>query len=115
MKTHHALLFILFLSFNAIADTTKEIQHLLSYVKSTECQYERNGNMHSGIEAVAHIQKKYDYYYDDIKTTEDFIEYSASQSKLSGRSYQIHCVNQPTVTSREWLLLELALFRSTRG
>ena len=34
-----------------------EIDHLLVFVKSTDCQYERNGDMHSGADAAEHIQK----------------------------------------------------------
>lgn len=101
-------------SHGAIQKTTEhEIQHLLSYVKSTDCQYERNGTQHTGMEAVEHIQKKYDYYVDDIKTAEDFIKYSATQSKMSGKKYKVHCTSLAEQTSQNWLMKELKLYRQS--
>ena len=80
---------ILFLSSFAFSSTQTEISHLLKFVSETQCQYERNGTMHTGKEAKNHIQKKYDYYEDDIKTTEDFIRLSATKSYFSGKHYKI--------------------------
>lgn len=88
-----------------------EIQHLLAFVQNTDCQYERNGTYHSGQDAVAHIQKKYDYYEDEIETTEDFIRLSASKSTMSGNPYYVHCPNKKAITSQQWLLTELKQFR----
>ncbi|GAA3928466.1 DUF5329 domain-containing protein [Litoribacillus peritrichatus] len=95
------------------ATTEQEIAHLLLFVTSTPCQYERNGTLHNGVEAVAHIQKKYDYFKDDIESAEDFIEYSATESKMSGRKYQVHCDGAATQLSSEWLLTELRRYRQT--
>jgi len=96
---------------NVFAETQDEISHLLSFVASTDCQYERNGTMHNGKEAVEHINKKYAYYKDDIKSTEDFIEYSATKSKMSGKFYKIHCNNKISINSQDWLLSELMAYR----
>jgi len=89
-----------------------EIDHLLVFVKSTDCQYERNGDMHSGADAAEHIQEKYDYFKDDIDSTEQFIELSASKSSMSGNYYRIHCSNKVTIRSQDWLLQELQRYRS---
>lgn len=89
----------------------QEIQHLLQFVKSTDCQYQRNGTSHTGVEAVKHIQKKYDYFLDDIKTAEDFIKYSATKSKMSGNKYQVLCENQKAIYSQDWLLQALQVYR----
>jgi len=94
------------------ANTQSEINHLLNYVSSTTCSYERNGSLHNGKEALAHIKKKYDYFKDDIKTTEDFIKYSATKSKMSGKYYYIQCPNKKKIKSKDWLLAELAAYRS---
>ncbi|MFT5591792.1 MAG: hypothetical protein ACI8SR_000147 [Oceanicoccus sp.] len=94
---------------------TQEINHLLSFVESTQCKYERNGTLHSGVDAVAHIKKKYDYFKDDIKTTEDFIELSATKSTMSGKVYNVHCPNEKAITAKQWLLNELASFRQTQS
>ncbi len=112
MKLSHFLLILLsVLSLNVVAETKDEINHLLSFVTSTDCKYERNGTMHNGTEAVAHINKKYAYFLDDIKSTEDFIKYSATKSKMSGKYYKIHCSNHGAIKSQDWLLSELKAYR----
>lgn len=101
-------------SINAMASTQDEINHLLDFVASTNCKYERNGTMHNGKEAVDHINKKYAYYLDDIESTEDFIKYSATKSKMSGKYYKIHCNNKASLKSKDWLLSELTVYRKTQ-
>ena len=93
------------------ATTPSEIEHLLQYLSESGCEYVRNGSVHSGQEAVAHIRKKYRYYADDIDSTERFIELSASKSTLSGKSYSIRCPGQPEQSSNAWLNAELARYR----
>ncbi len=105
------VIFLTLISFNVFASTQDEIAHLLKFVETTECKYERNGTLHNGAEAVKHINKKYQYYADDIKSAEDFIKYSATKSKMSGKYYKIHCANKAIVKSQEWLLTELKKFR----
>jgi hypothetical protein len=110
-------LFIIMLSafsLNVLASFQYEINHLLSFVSSTDCQYQRNGTMHNGKEAVAHINKKYAYYADDIDSTEDFIKYSATKSKISGQYYKIYCSNMTPIKSQDWLLNELKVFRQAQ-
>ena len=106
--------FVMFFSLSAFADNTQqEIDHLIDYVAATECQYERNGTLHNGQEAVEHIQKKYNYFKKRIKSAEDFIKYSASQSTMSRKAYTVHCQGKPTQKTQDWLLAELANFRQT--
>jgi hypothetical protein len=105
------LILIFTFSINVFAATQDEINHLLSFVASTDCKYERNGTMHNGKEAVEHINKKYAYYADDIESTEDFIKYSATKSKMSGKYYKIHCTNKSSIKSQDWLLAELIDYR----
>ena len=88
-----------------------EINHLLQFVEQTDCQYERNGKIHSGKEAAEHIKKKYNYFKDDIDSAEKFIELSATKSTISGKYYLVHCPNHLTIRSQEWLLQELDNFR----
>ena len=99
---------------NVFASTQDEISHLLSFVASTDCQYERNGTMYNGSKAVEHINKKYSYFSDDIKSTEDFIKYSATKSTMSGKYYKIHCKNKKPIKSKEWLLKELKSYRASQ-
>ena len=94
--------------------TQQEIDHLLNFVANTDCQYDRNGTIHNGPEARDHINRKYEYYKKDVKTAEDFVKYSATKSKMSGRSYKIHCASEEAVNSSEWLLQELQAFRESQ-
>jgi hypothetical protein len=101
-------------SLNVIASTQDEIKHLLSFVATTDCKYERNGTMHNGKQAAEHINKKYEYYYDDIESTEDFIKHSATKSRMSGKHYNIHCSSKAPVKSQDWLLSELKVYRQAQ-
>jgi hypothetical protein len=99
------------LSIYAHCDTKNEIDHLLNFVSHTKCKYIRNGTEHTGKEAKEHINKKYHYYKEKIKTTEDFIKYSATKSELSGKRYRVSCPNQKLQYSNIWLLNELNNYR----
>ena len=92
-----------------------EVQHLLDYLKNSGCQMDRNGSIHDAQEAVSHILKKYDYYKDAIKTTEDFIERSASRSSLSGRAYHVLCPREEVRPTADWLKEELDRYRKEKA
>ena len=94
--------------------TQQEIDHLLGFVANMACKYDRNGSIHNGPEARDHINRKYEYYKKDVKTAEDFVKYSATKSKLSGRSYKINCPGEEALSSSEWLLEELQAFRESQ-
>lgn len=90
-----------------------EINYLLEQIETTECTFNRNGSRHQGAEAVAHIQRKYDYYRDDIDSAEDFIRLSASKSAMTRRAYTIECQGLEPMKSEQWLLQHLQDYRST--
>lgn len=92
-------------------DANTEIQHLLNYIQATPCAYERNGLKYKGSEAVVHVQRKYDYFKDKIKTAEDFVRLCATKSELTGLAYQVQCPNEAKQASATWLLAELQKFR----
>ncbi len=102
-------------SAGALADTQKEIEHLLDFVVNTSCKYERNGTIYGGIEAQKHIKKKYHYFIDKINSAEDFIKYSATESTISGKKYTILCENMSVQNSADWLLEELNNFRQSQA
>ena len=93
------------------ADTQQEIEHLLDFVEKTSCKYERNGKMYAGPGAREHITRKYEYYKEKIKSAEDFIKYSATKSKMSGRKYKVHCPGQAVQNVGDWLQKELKKYR----
>ena len=96
----------------AMAGSQQEIDHLLNYVESTPCQYERNGTLHNGRMARGHIEMKYNHYRKKVRTAEDFIKYSATRSSISGSQYQIICPNAEAVNASDWLQVELNQYRS---
>ncbi len=91
-----------------------EVAHLLRFVKNSQCKVKRNGSFHRGKEAASHIQKKYDHFRKKIKTTEQFIKYSATKSTMSGKHYTVRCNGQKPIRTRDWLLRELKSYRRSR-
>jgi hypothetical protein len=94
------------------SDMQNEIDYLLKFIENTECQYERNGKIHSGKDTVEHIKKKYNYFKYEVDKTEKFIELSATKSIMSGKYYMVHCKGNPAINTQEWLLQELKNYRS---
>ena len=95
------------------AKTEREINHLLIFIGSSQCEFFRNGTWHSGAEAADHIKGKYDYVLrrGRIKSTEDFIALAASKSSISGKAYKVRCGEQE-LTSAGWLSAELGVYRN---
>jgi len=102
---------IVFVAGSVMADPGQEIDHLLEHVRNTDCQYDRNGTIYNGSAARDHINMKYEYYKDEVKTAEDFIKYAATESKLSGKKYRILCPGSDVEYASDWLLDELELYR----
>lgn len=91
-----------------------EVAHLLEFVRTTPCIIERNGALHDGPAAHAHIVKKYRHFRDRIATTEDFIALAATRSTVSNRAYTVRCPGQPDLETGEWLRRELERYRRQR-
>ncbi len=86
-----ALLILWSVSLATPADTQCEIDRLLDFVEKSLCSFIRNGEAHESVDARAHIERKYDYAKRHIQTTEQFIEYTATQSSTSGEPYRVRC------------------------
>ena len=93
------------------AGQEKEVNHLLDFVKNSHCIINRNGTDYPAEKGIEHIQKKYNYFRDDIKNTEDFIAYSAARSTMSGEDYTVTCPGKETIKTQDWLLAELKRYR----
>ncbi len=104
-----------FLSVDARSDVSDagrhEVFHLLEFLRSSDCAMERNGKRYESEDAYSHVRKKYEYFQDKIRTAEDFVEYSASKSTMSGKYYYVFCKDEPAVLTRDWLLEELRSYR----
>ena len=92
-----------------------EVDHLIQFVATTECMFERNGKKYDGERASKHIKRKYKHFRDEITTTEEFIEYSATKSTVSGKSYLVYCAQDDPIESSAWLLEDLAQYRELRS
>jgi len=112
----HPFLLCLFINNIAFADVpanqVKEVNYLLAFVKDSGCIINRNGSDYPAEKGVSHIKKKYDYFRNDIKSAEDFIEYSATKSTMSGKYYTVICPGNEAMKTRDWLLAELKKIRS---
>ena len=98
-----------------VSDTQKtEVVHLLHFLRSTSCNIDRNGKKYKGEEAYSLVLKKYKYLRDRIKTTEEFIEHSATKSTLSGEYYFVICGSEQSQRMQDWLLQELSTYRQPR-
>lgn len=97
----------------APARTQGEVNHLLVYLESSGCDFQRNGSWHNPKQARAHLEKKYHYLdkRDMIGSAEDFISRAASASSMSGEKYLVRCPGGKAVTSASWLSLELQRYR----
>ena len=93
------------------AGQVKEVNHLLAYVKNSGCVINRNGTDHPAEKGIEHIEMKYDYFRDDIDNTEEFIEYSATKSTMSGDYYMVTCPGKKAIRTQDWLMVELKRFR----
>jgi hypothetical protein len=90
-----------------------EIEGLLTRLEKSGCHFNRNGSWYSGAEAKAHLMRKLAYIEDKgtLKNTEQFIDLAATKSSFSGDAYQVKCANAPVLSSQQWLLRELWVFR----
>jgi hypothetical protein len=92
----------------------QEVFHLITYLKNSGCQFNRNGSWYSPSEAADHLDQKYQYLLKKglVTSTEDFIARAASESSMSGKPYQVKCGANAPLQSSLWLKAELVKFRS---
>ena len=88
------------------AGTTEEIASLLLFIEQSECTFIRSGKQYDATKARQHIEKKYSYYKEQITSAEDFIQYSATKSVITGKPYSVIC-HGASMKTADWLLAEL--------
>lgn len=93
---------VLLISVSAASDTDKEIDILLRFIENSGCIFIRNNKEYSPCEARKHLEMKYRYVKDRIKTAESFIKDVATKSSISGKPYTVRC-NGWEVSTSEWL------------
>jgi hypothetical protein len=100
-----------------VSTATKEIEHLITHLGSSGCQFNRNGSWHTSERAVSHLKRKYDYLVKKnlVPSAEAFIERAASESSVSGKPYLVKCGDTAAVPSAKWLREELERYRANDG
>src|SRR5579859_7919143 len=90
-----------------------EVEHLLSAVASSGCEFYRNGEWYDSQQASAHLRDKYTALIalGRFVTATDFIEKAATKSSLSGRPYLIRCTGGAPVPTNQWLREALERYR----
>ena len=89
----------------------RRIDFLLHMVGSLDhSKFIRNGSEYDARAAEAHLRQKLDYGGERLKTAEQFIEYCATRSSLSGKAYQIRLADGNTVEAGPFLRGKLAEF-----
>jgi hypothetical protein len=93
-----------------------EVEGLLEFIRSSGCRFNRNGTWYEADEAAAHIDRKYRYALNKglIGRAEDFIEYAASRSSVTGKEYLVWCKDAAPQKSAEWLTAALEQIRNAR-
>jgi hypothetical protein len=96
-----------------VSTAHEEITHLLKYIRVSDCKFDRNGSFHSAIDGYDHVLKKYEHFRKKrrIKTAEDFIEYAATKSLMSGKMYHVELADGSRVLLKDWLSEELVRLR----
>ena len=84
--------------------TSHEIDQLFAALKSSGCEFSRNGSWYDAPKATEHLHRKYDYLLKKglVTTTESFIERAATESSVSGKPYLVRCGGAQPVPSRSW-------------
>src|SRR2546423_15579406 len=100
---------LLALAAHAAAATSAqaEVARLIAYVDQSTCTFIRNGSKGDSHAAAAHLRQKYRYAQNRVETAEQFIDYLASGSSLTGKPYLVECPGQQRERSRDWLRKEL--------
>ena len=95
---------------------TQEIEHLIAHLKTSGCEFQRNGNWYSSTKAAEHLRGKYDYLLKKgwVVTAEDFITRAATESSMSHKPYQVRCAGKEAEASAGWLQAELKRLHSSQ-
>ena len=121
MKHVTAALLIAALPLLAMAEkptpaASQEINHLITYLKTSGCEFQRNGSWYDSAKAAEHLRGKYDYLLKKgwVVTPDDFIARAATESSMSHKPYQVRCTGTDAEPSANWLQAELKRYRASK-
>ena len=89
-----------------------EIEHLLTYVDGSRCEFYRNGTWYDAAKANAHLREKLGLLNagNQIQSAEVFIDRVATKSAFTRLHYQVRC-SGAAVNLDGWLRQELQRYR----
>lgn len=92
----------------------EEIDALIAHLRSSPCEFNRNGKWYSAAAAAKHLRRKYAYLEGRqlAPDAETFIERAASASSASGKPYLVKCEGQEQIESGDWFVQVLKSLRS---
>ena len=94
----------------------RRIEYLLHSVGSLPgAVFIRNGSEYDAPAAEKHLRQKLNYAGERLKTAEQFIEYCATRSSVSGQLYKIRLADGSTVESAAFFRAKLAGFDKTQS
>jgi hypothetical protein len=96
------------------AQTKAEIDELITFVRTSDVRFIRNGKEYSAAECADHLRDKLGKARDRVRTTNDFINGAASKSYLSGKPYMVKFADGRTQPTGEWLRAHLAEARKNK-
>jgi hypothetical protein len=90
-----------------------DVEHLLTFVATSGCEFYRNGTWYAATQAEAHLREKLAMVTskNQVLTAEEFIEKVATKSAFTNIAYQIRCAGQKPIAVSDWLREELRHFR----
>jgi hypothetical protein len=88
-----------------------KIVYLLDAIGSSDLEFIRNGVEYTGKEAKAHLEEKMAFVNGRIRTAEDFINYIASESSVTGISYYVQSADGSQIEAGIWLRRQLAAMK----
>ena len=96
------------------AKASREIDHLLAFVASSDCRFLRGGDEHDGKAARDHLMRKLEVARPKLSTADQFVDRVASSSSMTGEAYKVRCGSRE-LTSKSWLHGELDAYRKKAG
>ena len=96
------------IAFGFDAQTKAEIDELITFVRTSDVRFIRNGSEYSAAEGADQLRDKLARAGDRVKTTDDFITGIASKSYLSGKPYLVKFADGHTQPTGDWLRAHLA-------
>ena len=90
-----------------------EVDHILTFVRHSQCTFIRNGSDHTSAEAADHIAMKAKHAGVTVTNGDTLIDLVASKSSITGQPYHVRCPGLPEMESATWLHGELNRYRKS--